>query len=143
MRIFEIAGDKHKSALIGDVEPNAFNPVTTSRSVHVGLNVDVFTLLVVPVITMITATTEKERDALVRDAIRDHRSSSRGVTRLFGPIAGYALIKPSQSGHLMAPYDVEGKQSGPPREVTWLGEVMITVLARSGRVTGDAERLVA
>ena len=44
---------------------------------------------------------------------------------------------------MMVPYDVEGKQSGPPREVTWLGDVMITVLPRSGRVTGDAKRLVA
>jgi hypothetical protein len=143
MRIDEIAGNEFRSVLIGDVEPDAFNPVTTSRSVHVGLMIDVFNLRVVPVITVITATTEKERDALARAAICDHRSSSRGVIPLFGPIASYALIEPSRSGHLIAPYDIEGKQSGPLREVNWLGEVMITVLPRSRRVTGDADRLVA
>ena len=77
MRINEIAGDKSRSLLIGDVASDAFNPVTTSRSVHVGLMVDIFTLRVVPVIIMITATTEMERDSLARAAIIDR---VRGVS---------------------------------------------------------------
>ena len=125
MRICEIAGDESKSLLVGDVALDAFDPVTTRQLVRVGLMVDFFILRVVPVITTMTVTTEKERDALARVAIRHHRVNSRGMAPLFGPIPGYALIEPSKTGHLMAPYDVEGKRSGRLRDVTWLGDVTL------------------
>ena len=125
MRINEIAGDKTRSLLIGDVASDAFDPSTPQQPIHVGLMIDLFALRVVPVIETIITSNKKERGALTRMAIRYHQETSRGVVPLFGPISAYALIEPGQSGHLIAPYDVEGKRRGPLREVTWLSDVTL------------------
>jgi hypothetical protein len=122
MRTAEI--ERSPTLLIGDVEPNAFNPNRASRSVRVGMLIDVSSLRVVPVIAAITASTAKQRNALVRSAIIEAGSHT---VPAFGRIRSFALVEPGSRGHILTPLGADGH----PRrshEVTWLGEATLTFL---------------
>jgi hypothetical protein len=124
--------ERSPTLLIGDVEPNAFNPAMASRSVHVRVLIDVSGLRVVPVIASITASTANERDALMRHAII--KADSHPVPA-FGRIRSLALIEPSSRGHILTPWG-DG-HPGRSRQITWLGEVTLTFL-QTGEVCTES-----
>ena len=128
MHIRDVIDDGIRCLLIGDVEPHAFNPADGSKHVHVGLMIDNLGLRVVPIITMIVATPGKDRDALTRSAIHDYLARSHGLMPFFGPLPAYAIVEPSQTGHIVVPLDEEGNPRGPAREIKWLGAVTVTPL---------------
>jgi hypothetical protein len=116
--------ERSPTLLMGDVEPNAFDPSMASLSVHVGMFIDGSALRVVPVIASITASTANERDAIVSHAII--KADSHPVSA-FGRIRSFALVEPGRRGYILTPLDADGH----PRrshEVTWLGEATLTFL---------------
>ena len=122
MRFAEI--ERSPTLLIGDVEPSAFDPGMASQSVRVGMLIDASGLRVVPVVGAIPASTANERDALVRHAIIKANSHS---VPAFGRIRRFALIEPGSRGYILTPLNADGRP-GCPRQIVWLGEVMLTFL---------------
>ena len=120
---------KSRRLLIGDVDASLFDPCKTWRSMRVGIFIDASRLRVVPVIATTTTSTAPACDAAVREAII--RAASQ-IVPAFGKISSFALIEPGSRGHVLTPWHVDG-HAGRSREVTWLGEVMLTFLKTDER----------
>ena len=128
MHIRDVIDEGIRYLLVGDVDPDTFDPSRGTEPVEIGLMSDRSRLCIVPIIAEITAATEQELITRARLAIRDHQARYDGVVRLFGPIPAYAIIERSRSGHLVRSLDADGNPRGPAREIAWLGAVTVTPL---------------